>query len=145
MSPGFPIYVTAREGKSLVSDHLLIEYANATDHNGSPSSRLRSMSPPATQPTYHIASIPGDGIGAEVIGAGITVLQKLAHSLGTFSLQFDHFDWSSQYYKAHGRYIPEGGLEELKNHNAIFFGAVGDPGVPVPNRNSCPKIFDSNK
>lgn len=92
----------------------------------SPSARTTQPS----QPLYRIASIPGDGIGPEVISAGITVLQKLAHTLGTFELQFDHFDWSSEYYKIHGRYIPEGGLEELKKYNAIFFGAVGDPGPP---------------
>ena len=79
---------------------------------------------------YKIASIPGDGIGPEVIGAGIKVLQKLASTLGSFSLQFDHFDWSSDYYKKHGHYIPEGGLEDLKKYNAIFFGSVGAPDVP---------------
>lgn len=86
---------------------------------------------------YRIASIPGDGIGPEVINAGITVLQKLAHTLGTFDLDFHHLDWSSEYYKKHGRYVPEGGLDELKKYDAVFFGAVGDPGttllrLPVP-------------
>ncbi|KAL2047529.1 hypothetical protein ABVK25_011458 [Lepraria finkii] len=89
-----------------------------------------NMSPSSTKPVYRIASIPGDGIGPEVISAGITVLKRLAAVLGTFDLQFDHFDWSSDYYKKHGRYIPEGGLEELKKYNAIFFGAVGAPDVP---------------
>ncbi|KAK3176689.1 hypothetical protein OEA41_008014 [Lepraria neglecta] len=88
------------------------------------------MSPSSTRPVYRIASIPGDGIGPEVISTGITVLKKLAAVLGTFDLQFDHFDWSSDYYKKYGRYIPEGGLEELKKYNAIFFGAVGAPDVP---------------
>ena len=87
------------------------------------------MSASTTRPLYHIASIPGDGIGPEVISAGIRVLQKLAHALETFDLQFDHFDWSSSYYKKNGRYIPEDGLEQLKKYNAIFFGAVGDPGM----------------
>ena len=87
------------------------------------------MSPSSTKPVYRIASIPGDGIGPEVISTGITVLKKLAAVLGTFDLQFDHFDWSSGYYKKYGRYIPEGGLEELKKYNAIFFGAVGAPGM----------------
>ena len=87
------------------------------------------MSATTTRPFYRIASIPGDGIGPEVISAGIGVLQKLAHAFGTFDLQFEHFDWSSSYYKKHGRYIPEGGLEQLRKYNAIFFGAVGDPGI----------------
>jgi tartrate dehydrogenase/decarboxylase / D-malate dehydrogenase len=77
--------------------------------------------------TYRIAAIPGDGIGNEVIPAGIEVLQKLAQG---FSLEFTHFDWSSARYKKEGAYIPEGGLEELKKHDAIFFGAVGAPDVP---------------
>ncbi|KAL9105621.1 MAG: hypothetical protein Q9227_009233 [Pyrenula ochraceoflavens] len=86
--------------------------------------------PPPRTITYHIASIPADGIGIEVVSAGIEVLQTLAQSFGTFSFDFTHFDWSSAYYKSHGRYIPEGGLEELKKFNAILFGAVGDKGVP---------------
>jgi tartrate dehydrogenase/decarboxylase/D-malate dehydrogenase len=79
--------------------------------------------------TYRIASIPGDGIGMEVIPAGIEVLQALAASEG-FGLGFEHFDWSSERYKKTGAYIPEGGLEKLKGFDAIFFGAVGAPDVP---------------
>lgn len=88
--------------------------------------------PAATQshPTYRIASIPADGIGPEVISAGITVLQQLAKTYGTFSFDFKHFPWSSDYYIEHGRYIPDGGLDELKKFNAILFGAVGDLRVP---------------
>ena len=94
---------------------------------------------------YKIASIPADGIGTfqsksyltklkivlgpEVISAGIEVLQKLASVVGTFEFQFDHFDWGSDYYKRHGKYIPEGGLDQLKKYNAIFFGSVGAPGT----------------
>ena len=77
--------------------------------------------------SYRIASIPGDGIGKEVIPAGIEVLQKLADG---FRLEFEHFDWSSARYKKDGAYIPEGGLGKLKQFDAIFFGAVGAPDVP---------------
>src|SRR6185503_20579808 len=77
--------------------------------------------------SYRIASIPGDGIGNEVIPAGIEVLQKLQDG---FRLEFEHFDWSSDRYKKTGAYIPEGGLEELRKFDAIFFGAVGAPDVP---------------
>ena len=77
--------------------------------------------------TYKIASIPGDGIGNEVIPAGIEVLKKLEDG---FRLEFEHFDWSSKRYVQTGRYIPEGGLEKLKRFDAIFFGAVGAPDVP---------------
>jgi tartrate dehydrogenase/decarboxylase/D-malate dehydrogenase len=77
--------------------------------------------------TYRIASIPGDGIGMEVIPAGIEVLKRLEDG---FRLQFEEFDWSSSRYKKTGSYIPEGGLEKLKTFDAIFFGAVGAPDVP---------------
>jgi len=77
--------------------------------------------------TYRIAAIPGDGIGNEVIPAGIEVLERAADG---FRLEFEHFDWSSQRYVDTGKYIPDGGLERLKTFDAIFFGAVGAPDVP---------------
>ena len=79
---------------------------------------------------YKIASVPADGIGPEVISAGIQVLQKLAAVIGTFEFDFDHVNWGSDYYKQHGTYIPEGGVESLKKYDAIFFGSVGAPGTP---------------
>lgn len=82
-----------------------------------------------SQRSYSIASIPADGIGPEVISAGIQVLETLASTLGDFKLDFQHFDWSSETYKQTGKYIPDGGLDELKKHDAIFFGAVGAPGT----------------
>lgn len=77
---------------------------------------------------YKIASIPADGIGPEVISAGIQVLEKVAATVGTFDFRFDHIEWGSDYYKKYGYYIPEGGLESLKKYNAILFGSVGAPG-----------------
>ena len=79
--------------------------------------------------TYRIASIPGDGIGNEVIPAGLEVLSALA-SQEKFSLETTSLDWSSKRYKETGAYIPAGGLEKLKSFDAIFFGAVGAPDVP---------------
>ena len=80
--------------------------------------------------TYKIAAIPGDGIGKEVIAAGIEVLQALAERDGGFRVAFDHFDWGSDHYKAHGLMMPEDGRERIRHHDAIFFGAVGAPDVP---------------
>jgi len=77
--------------------------------------------------THRIAAIPGDGIGNEVIPAGIEVLEKLQDG---FRLEFEHFDWNSKRFQQTGRYIPDGGLERLKAFDAIFFGAVGAPDVP---------------
>ncbi|WP_375459578.1 tartrate dehydrogenase [uncultured Enterovirga sp.] len=79
--------------------------------------------------TYRIAAIPGDGIGQEVIAAGIEVLEALAERSG-FGLGFDHFDWGSDYYKRHGIMMPADGLDAIRGHDAIFFGAVGAPDVP---------------
>ena len=74
---------------------------------------------------YKIAAIPGDGIGAEVIAAGLQVLGVLSQRDGGFKLKVEEFPWSSAYYKKHGYYIPDGGLDHLKTFDAIFFGAVG--------------------
>ena len=79
---------------------------------------------------YRIAAIPGDGIGMEVIAAGLQVLSVLAGRSRDFKLHVEHFPWSSDFYKKHGYYIPERGLEQLKQCDAIFFGAVGAPDVP---------------
>ncbi|MDB5863205.1 MAG: tartrate dehydrogenase, partial [Betaproteobacteria bacterium] len=80
--------------------------------------------------TYRIAAIPGDGIGIEVIAAGLKALEVLAARDKSFKLEVEHFPWSSEYYLKNGYYIPEGGLEKLKTFDAIFFGAVGAPNVP---------------
>lgn len=80
--------------------------------------------------TYKIAAIPGDGIGKEVIAAGVEVLNALAKRAGGFQFKFDHFDWGSDYYKKHGIMMPENGRDAIKDHDAIFFGAVGAPDVP---------------
>ncbi|KAL1856503.1 hypothetical protein Daus18300_010660 [Diaporthe australafricana] len=87
------------------------------------------MSPSAApaSKSYSIASIPADGIGPEVIDAAITVLKTLSETLGSFDIDFTHFGWSSDTYKRTGKYIPDGGLDELKKHDAILFGAVGAP------------------
>ena len=79
---------------------------------------------------YQIAAIPADGIGPEVIDAGVRVLQTLAARDGGFAFDITTYDWGSDYYKAHGRMMPEDGLDRLKAHDAIFFGAVGAPDVP---------------
>lgn len=80
--------------------------------------------------THRIAAIPADGIGVEVIDAGIAVLNALSDRVGEFEVEFTHFDWGSDYYRKHGVMMPEDGLEQLKPFDAIYFGAVGAPDVP---------------
>lgn len=90
------------------------------------------MSPIAvpSRKTFSIATMPADGIGPEVISAGVQVLKTLAEaSNGQFHFEFEDYDWSSETYKKTGKYIPDGGLERLKKHDAILFGAVGAPGT----------------
>src|SRR5690349_11763360 len=83
----------------------------------------------APMKTYRIAAIGGDGIGPEVIDAGLEVLEALGKAEG-FALAVEKLPWSSEFYLKHGHYIPEGGLERLRGFDAIFFGAVGSQKVP---------------
>lgn len=80
--------------------------------------------------TYKIAAIPADGIGPEVIDAGLQALEALEKRDGGFKLEVARFDWGSDFYKRHGRMMPEDGVEQLRAFDAIFFGAVGAPDVP---------------
>jgi tartrate dehydrogenase/decarboxylase/D-malate dehydrogenase len=80
--------------------------------------------------TYRIAAIPGDGIGTEVIAAGLRALDALAERDGGFALDVASFDWGSARYLREGALMPADGAERLRAFDAIFFGAVGAPGVP---------------
>jgi len=79
---------------------------------------------------YRIAAIPGDGIGGEVIGAGVEALSVCARRDGGFALAFEHFDWGSQRYKDTGAFMPANGLDLIRNHDALLFGSAGAPDVP---------------
>lgn len=76
------------------------------------------------------AAIPADGIGKEVISAGLEVLDALAECDGGFRLAVESIDWGSDYYQQHGAMTPEDGREQLQHFDAIYFGAVGAPDVP---------------
>ena len=78
----------------------------------------------------NIASIPADGIGPEVISAGIEVVHAVCERNQDIQIEFTHFDWGSDYYKTHGEMMPQDGLDRLKSFDAILFGAVGAPDVP---------------
>jgi len=80
--------------------------------------------------SYRIAAIPGDGIGTEVIAAGIETLGALAKRDGGFTFTFDHFDWGSERYKKTGAFMPDNGRDLIKDHDAILFGSAGAPDVP---------------
>ncbi len=76
---------------------------------------------------YKIATIAGDGIGKEVVPESLKVLKEVAKK-HQFQIQFDEFDFAScDYYKKNGKMLPDDWKEQIENHDAIYFGAVGDP------------------
>ncbi|MEM1299987.1 MAG: isocitrate/isopropylmalate family dehydrogenase, partial [Pseudomonadota bacterium] len=79
--------------------------------------------------TYKIACIPGDGIGNEVMPEGLRAVEAAA-AAGGFQIETTHYDWSCERYKATGAMMPEDGISQLSQSDAIFLGAVGFPGVP---------------
>jgi tartrate dehydrogenase/decarboxylase / D-malate dehydrogenase len=79
--------------------------------------------------TYEVAVIPGDGIGKEVVLEGLKVLEAAGPKF-RFGFHFRHFDWSCGTYKTTGRMMPDDGIARRRDHDAIFLGAVGFPGVP---------------
>jgi tartrate dehydrogenase/decarboxylase / D-malate dehydrogenase len=80
---------------------------------------------------FRIAVIPGDGIGGEVVEQGLRVLEHLSkESNGKFKFENDFFPWGCEYYLKTGKMIDDDGVERLRDYDAIYFGAVGFPGVP---------------
>ncbi len=79
--------------------------------------------------TYRIATIPGDGIGKEVIPAGRQLLQALAAGSPALAFEFEDFGWGGDHYRAHGLMMPADGLDALRGKHAILFGSAGDPQI----------------
>jgi tartrate dehydrogenase/decarboxylase/D-malate dehydrogenase len=80
-------------------------------------------------PTHDIAVIPGDGIGAEVMPAARRALEALGARHG-ISFAFTELDWGCERHVRTGALMPEDGLDQLRDRDAILLGAVGDPRVP---------------
>src|SRR6266704_7211908 len=78
---------------------------------------------------HRIAVIPGDGIGKEVVPEGQRVLEAAGRKYGV-QFEWDEHPWSCEYFSRNGRMMPEDGLSRIRDHHAIFLGAVGFPGVP---------------
>jgi tartrate dehydrogenase/decarboxylase / D-malate dehydrogenase len=79
--------------------------------------------------THKIGVIAGDGIGREVIPAGIAAIEAATKSTG-ISLTFTELPWGCDYYTRHGRMMEENGFEKAAGFDAIYLGAIGDPKVP---------------
>jgi len=76
-----------------------------------------------------IALLPGDGIGLEVVPAARRVLEA-ACGKGGAALQFESYEWGSDYYFKHGHMMAPDALDRLRRHDAILLGAVGHPDIP---------------
>lgn len=78
--------------------------------------------------TYNIAVIPGDGTGPEVVAEGIKVIDALSYKFG-FSLKYKYFDIGGERYLKTGEVLPDVLLNEFKQYDAIYLGAIGHPDV----------------
>lgn len=79
---------------------------------------------------YKVAVIAGDGVGPEVISEGRKVMDAVSGSNAGFTFTCTDFPWGSDYYRETGKLMPDDGIEQLSSHDAILFGAVGDPNIP---------------
>ena len=81
--------------------------------------------------TYRIATIPGDGIGKEVVPAGAAgAARRWPREQRRFRFEFENFGWGGDWYRAHGEMMPADGLDALRGKDAILFGSAGDPHIP---------------
>jgi len=76
-----------------------------------------------------VAVIAGDGIGKEVIPAGMHVVGRAASRHG-LAIEWTEFPWGCEFYRETGRMMDRDALERLRRFDAIYLGAVGDPSVP---------------
>lgn len=79
--------------------------------------------------TIKLAVIPGDGIGKEVVPASLQVLDVLSEIHGGLNFEYKEYPWNCDYYLEHGVMMPEDGMDRLKESDAVFLGAVGDPNL----------------
>ena len=79
---------------------------------------------------YHIAVVPGDGIGVDTVEEAVSTLQVTCDVSGDLAFAFDWYPWGCEYYLRHGQMMPPDGLSILADHDSILFGAAGFPSVP---------------
>lgn len=78
--------------------------------------------------TYNIALMPGDGTGPEVLDEGVKVIRAAAERQG-FSLKLTNYDFGGERYKRTGEILPDSAIEEFRQMDAIYLGAIGHPDV----------------
>jgi tartrate dehydrogenase/decarboxylase/D-malate dehydrogenase len=76
---------------------------------------------------YRIAAFPGDGIGPEVVGEALRVLDAVQARSRDFVLETTRFPWGAAYWTETGNLVPPDFLDVLRGYDAILFGAIGDP------------------
>ncbi len=100
---------------------LPLSTASVVGTRHTPLPRLRHM------PLYKIAVYPGDGIGTEVTPQAVRVLEEVSRRHDELQLEFSQFDWGLEYYRSHGKVVPDDFLTVLRPFDAILLGAVGWP------------------
>ena len=86
------------------------------------------MNPPA-QKQFHVALIPGDGIGKEVVPPAVDVLEAVGRRHG-FGFHWTEHDWGCDRLLRCGTLMPADGIAQVRGADAILLGAVGAPEVP---------------
>lgn len=79
--------------------------------------------------TYKIVTLPGDGIGKEIMPLALDVMNALVNKVGSFQIEFDEYPWGCEYYLETGEVMPKNGIEILRKYDAIWFVAAGHPDV----------------
>ena len=93
-------------------------------------SRFHSMKKEDIMKHFNIALIPGDGIGPEVVAEGVKVLKAIEQLDKNLAFNFTTFPWGCEFYLENGKMMADDGIEQLKEFDSIYLGAVGYPGVP---------------
>ncbi|MGI6456130.1 MAG: 3-isopropylmalate dehydrogenase [bacterium] len=78
--------------------------------------------------TYKIAVMGGDGTGPEVVREGIKILNVLQEKAG-FKCEYTEFDFGGDRYMRTGEILPDSAIEEFRQFDAIYLGAIGHPDV----------------
>lgn len=83
----------------------------------------------STDTSVRLAVVAGDGIGPEVVAEGLRVLEQVAGAEGV-KVETTEYDLGARRWHATGECLPDSVLDEIRGHDAILLGAIGDPGVP---------------
>jgi 3-isopropylmalate dehydrogenase len=86
----------------------------------------------ATKPSFHIAVLPGDGIGIDVTAEAVRVVQAVEQCLGTFTLRLTTHESGAICYQRTGSDLPAATLDACRQADAVLLGAMGHPDIRKP-------------